>query len=121
MGKSKRSLGGHLTLTAWESWSAEPHWRTAVIVMIVGTIAFSVSSPKTGTTSSQSQPAPSSVQQNTNAPMSMQNGNATLIQPQPKAPTKIKPKIKSDDVIIKKTDKKTESKNNDFGRSHGEK
>lgn len=118
MGKSKRSLIGHLTLTAWESWGAEPHWRNAVIIALVGTIALFVAQPKP---SAPSYSAPNSGGQNTSSPMpaSMANSNATILAPTSKAPPKLKPKISTDEVIINKTQKK-EPENN-FGRSYGEK
>ena len=120
MGNSKRSLVGHLTLTAWESWSAEPHWRNTVIIAVVGAIAFGISKPSsppmsqssTGTQSvSQQQPLPS-------MPNSM-NSNATILTPTSKAPLKLKPKLLTDNVIIEKTEKIDPNKN--FGRSYGEK
>ncbi len=123
MGKQKRSLVGHLTLTAWESWAAEPHWRNAIIVALVGSIAFSVASPKPSAPNA-SYSAPSSSTQNNSAPAAqlppaMANGNATILTPVSKAPPKLTPKISADEVIIKEAEK--EESENTFGRSYGEK
>jgi hypothetical protein len=46
MGKQDGSLVRHLTRTAWESWSTEAHFRNATIVALVGSIAFSMATPK---------------------------------------------------------------------------
>lgn len=122
MGKQQRSLIGHLTLTAWESWASESHWRNAVIISVVGSIAFTIAAPKTPKPT-YSAPQPSSAVSNNlpatpQIPSHMAGSNATILTPVSKLPPKLKPKINTDEVIIKENS--TSKKNTDFGRSHGE-
>ncbi len=127
----QRSLIGHLTLTAWESWAAESHWRNAVIIALVGAIAFTIakvpqSAPQASapTQNAASTATPYSTNNTTQAvatmQQSVQNGSATLITPTSKAPLKLKPKIPTEDVIINETENTTPTASDSFGRSYGD-
>ncbi len=114
MAEQRQSITARLTLTAWESWSAEPHWRNAVIIAVVGSIAFSLAKPpiKAPTTSANQ---PAAMQQ----PQNIQSGqsNNQVLPTVSLKPQSLKPKIQSDDVEIKPSVK---DKNTDFAKSHGE-
>ena len=135
MAKNQRSFGRYLVLTAWESWSVEAHWRNAVIIAIVGSIAFMIASPKPnyqgGTSTSSNPPILSG-----STPPALQPGipgnigNVTTpstVSPlqtftppvsQPKAPLQIKPALSDEDVIIEET--KSLENTPKFGTSYGD-
>lgn len=114
MGQQKRSLIGHLTLTAWESWTAEAHWRNAVIIAVVGVVAYNVASPGSSAPNAQ---LPQTKPQALQIPQTM-TSNGVMLTPISKNPIQLKPKILEDEVIFENF--KDKESQNTFGRSHGE-
>lgn len=106
----QRSLIGHLTLTAWESWSAEPHWKNAVIIALVGSVAFSLSTPPASSSRSGANAAsPSSYSPSSYTPPTGFSGGSTSYPPlkaKPGLVIKVKPSEQGGEIRKLKEDEK---------------
>lgn len=96
-----------LLITAYETWEHDNHWRTAIIIAVVGSVALFLSPANLNNqqTKRNQQPQIQGTSKPNYAPAPPpMKGN--IIQATPPPPTKLKPQESVDDITIEKVDSK---------------